>query len=179
MSNILVDIIKYDDFNKFEKILKNNLTIGESDFELFHIQEITYEDDAPRREALENVISSMQIDGVNFLYLIVGSKDKISFYFGVVKNRDCDSSSLDIDDIANQILKANIEGNFRGSRVKRVRKKCRKEIRDRVKDFRYIAEIDGVPNINEEAKNFQGVDRLVDIMGGDEFALLVISELYW
>ncbi len=81
MSNILVDIIKYDDFNKFEKILKNNLTIGESDFELFHIQEITYEDDAPRREALENVISSMQIDGVNFLYLIVGSKDKDIFLF--------------------------------------------------------------------------------------------------
>ncbi len=173
MSNILADIINTNSFNKFERIKNNNLSIKERDFELFHILEITYEDEAPRKEALENVISSMQIDDINFIYLLVGSKEKISFYFGVVKNKK--TTSIDIDDIANQILKANIEGNFRGSKVKRVSKTKKQEIQSSLKNYKYIAEIDGVPNINEEAKNFQGVDRLVDIMSGDEFMLLIIS----
>ena len=174
MADILADIININSFNESKQIRVNNLFIKERDFELFHILEITYEDEAPRKEALENVISSMQIDDINFIYLIVGSKEKTSFYLGVVKNKKI--TSIDIDDIANQILKANIEGNFRGSKVKRVSKNEKKEIQDILKSYKYIAEIDGVPNINEEAKNFQGVDRLVNIMSGDEFMLLIIAD---
>ncbi len=154
-------------------LVDKTLSIDELDYEFFHIEEITYEDEAPKREALENVLGSLRISGVNFVYLIVGSKEKISFYFGVAKNRG--KLDIDIDDIAKQILKSNIESNFRGSKITRLNKKQKKDLRDTVKNFSKVAEVNGVPDINEEAKNFQGVDRLMDVMLMDEFALLVIA----
>lgn len=156
-----------------ENSIKENLKLCKNDFEFFHIQEITYEEDAPRREALENVLSSLRVSGINFVYLIIGTKEGISFYFGVAKNRK--KLEIDIDDIAKQILKSNIEGNFRGSKVVRLNREEKKELREKIKSFSKVAELNGVPDVNEEAEKFQGVDRLVDIMLRDEFALMVVS----
>ena len=39
-------------------MIKNSLKVNDLDFELFHIREITFEDEAPRREAL-GVIKSV------------------------------------------------------------------------------------------------------------------------
>ena len=52
---------------------------------LYRVDEITFEDKAPRKEALENVISSMSIEGVNFVYIIMGNESGVSFYYGVAK----------------------------------------------------------------------------------------------
>ena len=53
---------------------------------LYRIDEVTFEDKAPRKEALENVISSMSIEGVNFVYIIMGDASGVSFYYGVSKD---------------------------------------------------------------------------------------------
>jgi len=143
------------------------------DLELFHIQEITFEEESPRREALENVLGSLRLEGFNFVYLILGDEQGISFYFGVVKNRK--NTIIDADDVAKQILKSNIEGNFRGSKIERIEKKEKEKIRENLKEFTYISEVSGVPDVNEEAEKFQGVDRLVDIMSNDRFAILVLA----
>jgi len=175
MGNILVDILDSDIKFSDKFILDNSLKVKSTDFELFHIQEITFEEEeeAPRREALENILGALRIDGVNFIYLIIGDKEKISFYLGVVKNKR--NLELDIDDIANQILKSNIEGNFRGSRIKRVDKNEKLSLQEKIKNFNYIAEVNGVPDVNEKAEKFQGIDRLVDIMLKDEFALMIVA----
>ena len=170
--SILADIIN-SNIGKKDNFFTNKMILEREDFEFFHIEEITFEDNSPRREALENVISSLRIDNINFVYLISGSKSRISFYFGLAK--DSGESYIDIDDMANQILKSNIEGNFRGSLLKRLKKSQKETLQSRIKEFRYIVEVDGVPNINEEAKGFQGVDRLVDIMLQDEFALMIVA----
>lgn len=170
--NTLVEILN-SNINFNEDSIEASMKLTEADFEFFHIQEITYEEDAPRREALENVLGSLRVDGVNFAYLIVGSQEGISFYFGVAKNRK--KLEIDIDDIAKQILKSNIEGNFRGSKIVRLKRDEKKELREKIKNFSNIAELNGVPDVNEEAEKFQGVDRLVDIMLRDEFALMVVS----
>ena len=59
---------------------------------LYHIKEVTFEGEekSPRREAFENVISMIQNEGVNFIYLILGDKEKVSFYFGLVKENKYD-----------------------------------------------------------------------------------------
>ena len=64
----------YDD-DKMDIAL--NPTIGLSDVVFYRIDRITYEEKAPRKEALENVLSAMRIVGVNFLYLIKGSNVNI------------------------------------------------------------------------------------------------------
>ena len=56
------------------------------DFSIYHIEELTFEDQAPRKEAFENVLSSLRIEGISFLYLIFGDRTGVHFYFGVVRN---------------------------------------------------------------------------------------------
>jgi DNA helicase HerA-like ATPase len=168
----LVEILN-SDISFLKGSIKNSLKLNENDFELFHIQEVTFEEDAPRREALENVLGSLRLKDINFIYLIMGSKDGISFYFGVAKNKK--NPEIDVDDIAKQILQSNIEANFRGSKIERLKKEEKIKLRQKLKKFSKIAEINGVPDINEKAEKFQGIDRLVDIMLKDEFALMIIA----
>jgi len=173
VGNALIEMLD-SDILLDDSDISDCLELAPYDFDFFHIQEITYEDEAPRREALENVLGSLRLSGVNFIYLIVGRKEGISFYFGVTKNRKV--LELDIDDVAEQILKTNIEANFRGSKVERLKKDEKVKLKNEIEKFSYIAELNGVPDVNEEAEKFQGIDRLVDIMLKDEFALMIISE---
>lgn len=50
------------------------------DLILYQIEEITYEEDAPQLEALENALSCMTVSGMNLVYLILGEKGRVSFY---------------------------------------------------------------------------------------------------
>jgi hypothetical protein len=156
--------------NKAKKILSK-------DFTLLHIEELTFEDDSPRKEALENVISSLRIDGINFVYLLLGNESAVSFYFGIVKDKNHTKElELDVDDIGQYILKANIEGNFRGSKIVEQKLKEKDGILQNIRNMKRFARIDGVPSVNVDSEDFQGVDRLVDIMMGDEFGLMVLAD---
>ena len=57
-------------------------------FFLYRIDEIVFsKKDGPRREAMENVLSSFRnYQDVNLIYMILGDKDKVNFYIGVSKN---------------------------------------------------------------------------------------------
>lgn len=146
------------------------------DFTLFHIEELTFEENNPRKEALENVISSLRIDGINFIYLLIGDKSGVSFYFGIVKDQNEKKElELDVDDIGRYILKSNIEGNFRGSKItEQIDEK--ESILDKISSMKRVARIDGVPSVNTDSEDFQGVDRLVDVMMGDEFTMMVLAD---
>lgn len=151
-------------------------SIISKDFTLFHIEELTFEDDSPRKEALENVLSSLRIDGVNFVYILMGDASGVSFYFGIVKDKSYKQElELDVDDIGRYILKSSIEGNFRGSKITEQIKE-KQSILDKINNMRRFARIDGVPSVNEESEDFQGVDRLVDVMMGDEFCMMVLAD---
>jgi hypothetical protein len=145
------------------------------DFVLFHIEELTFEEDNPRKEALENVISALRVDGINFVYILMGDRKGVSFYFGIVKdqNKTVDLQ-LDVDDIGRYILKSNMEGNFRGSKITEQSSK-KETILANIKAMKRVARIDGVPSVNTDNEDFQGVDRLVDVMMGDDFAVIVLA----
>jgi len=146
------------------------------DMSIFHIEELTFEDDSPRKEALENVLSSLRIDGVNFVYLLLGDKNGVSFYFGIVKdNKYQGELELDVDDIGKYILKSSIEGNFRGSKITQ-QKKQKDSILSKINSMQRFARVDGVPSVNLDSEDFQGVDRLVDVMMGDEFGLMILAD---
>ena len=164
----------YDD-DKMDIAL--NPTIGLSDVVFYRIDRITYEEKAPRKEALENVLSAMRIVGVNFLYLIKGDRTGVSFYYGI--SRDLiqkNSLEYTIEELGELILKPSLEGNFRGSKITAVDSDETQYIMEQIELMKYQGNIDGVPGINEEDENFQGVDRLVDVMLGDEFIFLVTAK---
>lgn len=158
------------EFYKFKEFELKDLT-------LFNIEEITFEDKAPRKEALENVISSLNVDGVNFIYLILGDKSGVRFYFGAVKDLYEDKRlDLSIYDIGTCILEPSLKGNFRGSTIKEVLAEQKKEVVDCIHSMKHFRFLEGVPGINKDDENFQGVDRLVDVMLGDEFGLMIIAK---
>ena len=156
--------------------LKKVRNFIDKDYCLYHIEELTFEEKSPRKEALENVLSALRLEGVSFLYLIVGDKEGVHFYFGVVKdlNKNIDLE-LEIDDIGEDILKSSISGNFRGSKIGKVNSLEKRKIKNKFDQMKYFGVVEGVPGINEDNENFQGVDRLVDVMLGDEFHVAIIA----
>ena len=169
----LVDFLKEESNYQLinENILKLNKAkeILSKDFILYHIEEIAFEEKSPRKEAFENVISSLRIDGIHFIYLLLGDESGVHFYFGVVRdlneNKDLE---IDIDDIGSDILRSSIIGNFRGSKVSDT-KYYKNDLKKKIDEMKYFGCLEGVPGINEDNENIQGVDRLVDVMLGDIF----------
>ena len=153
---------------------------------LFHIKEVTFEGEekSPRREAFENVIGMIQNEGVNFIYLILGDKKGVSFYFGLVRESKYDGElPMPIDEMGNNLLKSAIRGNFRGSKIEEVEPDEMLKIFNKMQTNsnnrnRKYASVIGTPGINEseDKKSFQGVDRLVDVMQGDDFGLCILAK---
>ncbi|WP_052352935.1 ATP-binding protein [Neobacillus dielmonensis] len=147
-----------------------------NDFSLYKIVELTFDDQAPRKEAFENVISALQIEGVSFIYLILGNRSGVQFYFGVARDLNYGQKlPITISDIGSDILKPSLQGNFRGSTISEVTPKDKQSLMETIHSLKHSALLEGVPGINEENKDFQGVDRLIDVMLGDEFGLVIIA----
>lgn len=165
------------------KRLKKQLS--SNDFFLYHLQEITFERKAPRREALENVLGAFRgMKGISYIYIILGSPDKVDFYMGVVKDFSYKGANeIDLYDVADTILEPSILGNFRGSKVEEVSNNEKKSIIERLRYAKYSGIVEGVPSIDKqtessEIEQFQGVDRLIDIMFGTSFGFVVIAQPY-
>jgi hypothetical protein len=147
------------------------------DWALYHIEEITFEDKSPRKEAFENVLGALRIPGVSFLYLILGNSEGVSFYFGVVRNLlEEEAPTMTIKDIGESILGSSIRGNFRGSRITNVDELQKRNILGRIQAMSNHAVLEGVPGINEESEDIQGVERIMDVMTGEEFGLAILSK---
>lgn len=140
------------------------------------IDEICFEDKAPRKEALENALSAICIEGINFIFLIKGDSSGVHFYYGITKDDTSTPAPLSPADISEQILKPSIQGNFRGSKVVPVNPDDKSKLIRDIKNMKYSGILEGVPGENEDEEQFQGVDRLVDVMQGDEFAFMVIAK---
>lgn len=155
------------------------------DLLLYRVEEITYEDDSPRLEALENVFSCMARPGVNFVYLIRGGETGVRFYFGFMRDYSVPKSDRVTDsiaDVARAFLKPALEGNFRGSIIHEVSKKDSAAIQNDLVSCLETKErclvMSGVPGIvqEKEKQGFHGIDRLVDVMQGDDFGFMVIAK---
>ena len=143
---------------------------------LFKIDEISFEDKAPRKEALENVLSALKIDGINFIYLITGDSSGVHFYYGVAKDQMFQGElELNIHDIGKYILEPSIKGNFRGSKTREVKPDEKKKIMTDISNMKYYSMLEGVPGSTKDDEKFQGVNRLVDVMLGDEFGFMIVA----
>lgn len=183
-TNSSIDFLQ--NFNNYYLTDTNDLKVKSfpsfhiSDIALYKINRVTFEDKAPRKEALENVISAMRIEGTNLIYLILSDGSEVDFYFGVARNlyKLDKHLELSVNAIGEKILKSSITGNFRGSIVEKVDSLETRKIVSRITQMKHSTVIEGVPGIDENKENFQTVDRLVDVMCGDPFGVLVIASTY-
>lgn len=160
-------------------------TLRPQDVILFRVDEITYEEEAPWKEALENVMSAARIPGVNFVYLLLGSAAGVQFYYGLSRDYSAPArdNRLTIAELGGSVLKDSLAGNFRGSQVTAV--EDQDAILERMRRMKKVARIEGVAGSVKDDERFQSVDRLVDVMQGDpegplvrqgEFCLLVVAK---
>jgi hypothetical protein len=175
----LIELLKSSDIDLAVHIpeIEKPFLLAEHEFSLYHIKEVTFDEELPRKEAFENVLNSLHIDGILFLYLLIGDGESVKFLFGIAKDKRYKGTlSLDVDDIGESILKPSLEGNFRGSVVEKLTKAERQQVKDDVACFSKVSKLEGVPSVLEDNEQFQGVDRLVDIMSGDQFCLAVLAD---
>ncbi len=160
-----------------------NLELDE--FFLFRVSEVTFEEKAPRKEAMENILGTFRgMDGISFVYMILGDAFGVKFYFGVAWDKSYPESKLpfSIFDLEVDILTPSMRGNFRGSKLTEVDPAEKKSILDRLNNARAVGMLEGVPGVDEmieeKKEDFQGTDRLIDVMMGDEFGFVVIATPY-
>ncbi len=156
--------------------------IREADFKdediiLYQVEKITFDDsdEAPRKEALENMLSAVRMPGVNFLYLIMGSQEGVKFYYGLSRARP-DEDGKNIPDLGKHVLQASLQGNFRGCQVKELEVADKKAVLTAMRGMKHAARIEGVAGAIKDGEEFQGVDRLVDVMRGRSFCVLIVAE---
>ena len=83
-----------------------------------------------------------------------------------------------VHDLEQDILMPSMIGNFRGSKVSEVKLNDKRAILDKIQNAASFGMMEGVPSVDEKNENFQGTDRLIDVMQGDEFGLAVIATPY-
>ena len=168
--------------------LNKNYQLSPEDFFLYQIHELTFEEKAPRREAMENILGAFRgINRISFIYLIMGNRQGVQFYFGVANdnfynNRFDQKNFNNLNEtslkIGRDILGPSIKGNFRGCRFEEIANEEKKLILQKLQSAKAVGMIEGVPGSDENAEDFQGVDRLIDVMAGDDFGFLVIARPY-
>lgn len=170
------DIMYLAETNRFK--YDKDIELSPRDLCLFRVDEICSDKDAPQREALENVLSSMKIEGINFLFMIIGDENGVNFYYGISKDMSDDNAdmTLSIADIGKSILKRSIQGNFRGSKVSEVDPDTKRSIIDCISNMKCSGMLEGVPGSNKDDEKFQGTDRLVDVMLGDRFVFMTVAK---
>ena len=143
----------------------------------FQIEELTFEEKAPRREAMENVLATFRdVAGMSFIYLILGNGQSVKFYFGIAKDFSNDNSNnLSAPTIGGDLLKPSIQGNFRGCQIRELSNEAKRNVLRRLKDFSCAGILTGIPGTEKDNENFQGVDRVVNVMAEDEFGFMVIA----
>ena len=144
---------------------------------LFQIEELTFEEKAPRREAMENVLSTFRdLEGMSFIYLILGNGQSVKFYFGIAKDFAHEkAANLSAPTIGGDLLKPSIQGNFRGCQIRELTNEDKREVLKYLKNVSYTGILTGVPGTEKDSEEFQGVDRLINVMAEDEFGFMVIA----
>ena len=167
--------------NKGRKWSGGNFQLELNEIYLFQILEVTFEEKAPRKEAIENILGTLRgMAGISFIYLILGDTTGVKFYFGAARDKlyPEDKMPFSVHDLKQDILTPNMKGNFRGSKILEVNRNERKIILDKIKNAASFGMLEGVPSVDEKNENFQGTDRLIDVMQGDEFGFVIIAKPY-
>lgn len=147
-----------------------------NDYHFFKISSLSHISDAPRREALENVYSCIRYPGASVVYVLAGDADGVALYLGVARNYLYPKPAITISDISKNILQPSFEGNFRGSDISQPALNGGELIKQ-LQSYCHVGVLQGTVGDQAQGENafFQGVDRLVDVMTGGDFCLVITA----
>jgi len=172
------DFMNWQEIDYF-KFKESDVADFKNSVKLYKINEIRFDEKYPRREAFENIIASVNNHQINFIYLLIGKKDGIDLYLGVVQNYYNKGKELEISEYGSAMKDA-IIGNYLGTKISEVDENEFNKITSKIENFNKRAIITGIPSIAEEnikvEGSFQGVDRLINTMLGEEWMMMIVCE---
>lgn len=152
------------------------------DMRFYKIEKLSYDEEYPRREALENVLNSLDNEAYNFVYVLSGDSIGVDLHIGVVKNHRINVKAQTMQTSHyGDIIKSSFEGNFSGSLLRQLDSdEIKDKILNRTKKYKSAGIISGIPSVNEcdagEKFDFQGIDRLINSMLGQIWRIVVVCE---
>lgn len=165
--------------------------LGPRDSVLFRVDRITFEEEAPWKEALENVLSAVRIPHINFIYCVCGDEEGVRFYYGLSRDSQFQEDREGIPSVAElgrNVLRPSLMGNYRGSVITELTVEEKRDVLERVRNMKKVSRIEGIPGSVKDDERFQSVDRLVDVMqrsverkdggpqgAGDRFCVLIVA----
>ncbi|MBF0501337.1 MAG: ATP-binding protein [Candidatus Riflebacteria bacterium] len=143
----------------------------------FRITSLRYDEEAPRLEAFENVLGAFTDPAFHLVYVLSGSNDGVTADFGAAPNYEIPRPErLPTDAI--DIVEHALHGNFPGSLTERLPLLSPNQpSHPHLSDHRRAAVITGIPTMygDQEQAQFQGMDRLINSMRGENWSLVVIA----
>jgi len=146
----------------------------------YHIKELNYEDEFPRREIFENFISTLNNPNFNFIYIISGDEKGVNIYVGV-NNIGPEDYNISVNNYGKEVLMPCFTGNFSGSKLENLRKDSIKaNIIENIMKADSISFLSGIPSVFDNEKmekfDFQGVERLINSLRGKTYQIVIIAE---
>lgn len=152
-------------------------------YSFYKIKKVSYDEEYPRREAFENVLLTMDNEAFNFIYILNGNAHGIDLYLGIVENGNENNTILGTKMSAvryGENIAETFKGNFNGSDLEELKAdKIKSEIIDYTSLYKHVGFITGVPSVDEmngEKYDFQGIDRLINSLMGEEWRIVIICE---
>ena len=60
--------------------------LSSNEYSFFRVNQLSYDQDYPKREAMENVLLSIDNEAYNFVYILTGTSHGVDLCMGVVRN---------------------------------------------------------------------------------------------
>ena len=154
---------------------KNYSDLRPDEFYLCQIDEITFEEKAPQKDAVENVLGAFRaMKHINVIYCLLGDKERVRFFLGVSLDRDYEGK-LSANTCGREILEPSIRGNIRGCVLQNLSAEQKEEILKQLHSAKSVGMMEGIPSIDAQKEKFQGTDRLIDVMQGDNWGMVVVA----
>lgn len=146
----------------------------------YRVNQLAFDEDYPHREAFENVLSSINDESFNFVYVLTGTRQGIELCIGVVENQNEHMSVLSAVNYG-EIIANVFTGNFGGSKLEKLKaQELEQLVGSGIDKYENAGVVLGIPAVNEkeagEKYDFQGIDRLINSMLGLEWRLVVVCE---
>lgn len=156
--------------------LQKGLPENQIGYRFVRIFEISEEKPVAYRLAMENVLATFSDTPCKIIYVIQGHASGVAFYLGISSSQ---MSKLEIGD-ATDSLSASFEGNFTGAKLATVADD-KLNIQHAFQNHKHLGLIMGVPSFNNEESNlegedFQGIERLVNILYGEDWQMMIVAE---
>lgn len=158
---------------------KKERQINPCDLKLYEITALTSTNQQVDYNAMENVLDALQTYHFLYVYIIRGTKEKIRYYLGVMKDdeEECENAKEQAEEALIALL-ANMEANYPQMKLECVSFEEQQIILCELEQANCTASIEGVPGTISSTVGSEsiGIPRFSKVVTGEKFILMLLAK---